>query len=314
VIRHRAGQTAGSSVPVRLDNRVAVVTGAGRGLGREFALELAARGAAVVVNDIGVSADASRYVPFIAADHGEPAEEEPATVAARVAAEIGRLGGSAVANAADVAEEEGARSIVADAIRAFGRVDIVVNNAGVVITAPFEDLTADDLATVQAVHVRGSFNVARQAWPHLVAQEYGRIVNVCSVEGGLIGSPQFAAYAAAKGGLIGLTFALARDGDRHGIQVNGILPAAATRASALSGKKRAPHVDRSPALVAAGLTWLCHENCDASGRLYALTAGSMRMIFNTVTTGYVFEGSGPVTPEEVRDRWEQMLRPGTGRI
>jgi len=112
----------------------------------------------------------------------------------------------------------------------------------------------------------------------------------------------------------GLTGALARDGDRHRIQVNGILPAAATRASALSGKKRAPHVDRSPALVAAGLTWLCHENCDASGRLYALTAGSMRMIFNTVTTGYVFEGSGPVTPEEIGDRWEQMLRGGDRRI
>ncbi len=180
---------------LRFDGRVAVVTGAGRGLGREFALLLARRGAAVVVNDIGVSADADRY-------GATPGADQP-SVADEVVREIVASGGSAVANTADVSDPDTAHSIVGDAIQNFGRIDIIINNAGVVITRDFIDLTPADVDRSFAVHVRGSFLVAQSAWGYMTKAGYGRILNVVSVDGNLFGNFRHTAYDAAKAGLAG---------------------------------------------------------------------------------------------------------------
>jgi NAD(P)-dependent dehydrogenase (short-subunit alcohol dehydrogenase family) len=295
----------GSDGEVRFDGRVAIVTGAGRGLGREFALSLARRGAAIVVNDIGVSADAGRYANVSVADQDLGIDASLTGVAQLVADEIRQLGGLAFANTADVGDPSAAASIVEDAMANFGRIDIVVNNAGVVITKPLEDLTPDDFATAYRVHVLGSFNVLHTAWPHFSAQRYGRVVNICSVEGGLIGSPGFEVYGGAKGGLVGMTRALAAEGESSGISVNGLLPAGQTRASSLSGKKRAANVDRGAALVAPAVAWLCHEDCDVSGQLFAATSGSMRLIFTSAAQGYQSMAPESFTIEELRDNWGQ---------
>jgi NAD(P)-dependent dehydrogenase (short-subunit alcohol dehydrogenase family) len=301
---------------VRLDGRVAVVTGAGRGLGREFALALARRGAAVVVNDVGISADAGRY-EALHGGAGHVEDAEPARVAQQVVEEIRQSGGRAHANFADVGDPAGAASIVADAVHEFGRIDIIVNNAGVVITRPFTELTPADLETVHRVHVLGSFHVAVAAWTHFIDQKYGRVINICSVEGGLLGSPDFSAYAAGKGAVVGLTRALAAEGSQLGILVNGVLPAAATRASALSGKKRATNVDRSASLVAPAVIWLAHEDCDVSGQLFAATAASMRLVFSSTTDGYQPDNSNALTIDELRENWEYVcardLIPADGR-
>jgi NAD(P)-dependent dehydrogenase (short-subunit alcohol dehydrogenase family) len=176
----------------RFDGRVAVVTGAGRGIGRAHARLLAERGASVVVNDLGGSMQ------------GEGEDVEPATA---VVAEIIAAGGTAVRDTNDVAATEGAQALVATAVERFGRVDILVNNAGVV----------------------GSFNTVRAAWPHMVEQSYGRIVMTTST--GMLGLPKNVSYATAKGGVLGLARSLATEGVRHGIKVNLIAPAATTRMS-----------------------------------------------------------------------------------
>lgn len=300
------GQLPPPGGTLRFDGRVAVVTGAGRGLGREFALELARRGAAVVVNDIGVSADANRYIGVANIDPNLARDAEPLKAAQVVVDEIEQLGGRGFANTADVGDPVTAKTIVDDAVREFGRIDIVVNNAGVVIAKPFDELTLDDLAIVHRVHVLGSFNVLRAAWPHFTTSKYGRVVNICSVEGGLLGSPNFVAYGAGKSALIGLTQSLGRAGGAHGVRVNGILPAAATRASALSGKQRAANVDRSAALVAPAVAWLGHEKCEVTGQLFAATAGSMRLVSSRRATGYVAPTDVPLTVEDIRDNWREI--------
>src|SRR5260370_16273165 len=211
---------------VSFRGKVAAVTGAGRGLGREFGLWLARRGASVVVNDIGVSADEARYGSAATAppDGRDPARE--------VAEEIKRAGGRAVANVADVSEPGGAESIGDAASRAFNGLDIVINNAGIVITRDFADLTVDELDKGHAVHVRGPFLVCKAAWPYLTKSGRGRVLNVCSVDGVLFGNMRHTAYDAAKGGLSGLTRGMAADGRELGIHVNGLLPGAMTRGHA----------------------------------------------------------------------------------
>jgi NAD(P)-dependent dehydrogenase (short-subunit alcohol dehydrogenase family) len=292
---------------IRFDGQVAIVTGAGRGLGREFALLLAGRGAAVVVNDIGVSPDAERYLSLSGEGQKLGADALTAGVAEAVSHQIMASGGRAAPSQADVADPTAAASIVQTALDAFGRIDVIINNAGVVPYAPLEDISSEALLTALRVHVGGAFHVTRAAWPHMKRQQYGRVVNVCSTEGVLGGSSGFTAYAAAKGGVMGLTRSLASEGDPAGIRVNGLIPGATTRGnlSVNPGYERTS-IDRSPAYVAPAAVWLASQGCDVSGRFWAATAGSMREIFTSAAFGYQCPRPREFSLETVRENWEQI--------
>jgi NAD(P)-dependent dehydrogenase (short-subunit alcohol dehydrogenase family) len=265
------------------EGRVAVVTGAGRGIGRAHGRLLAARGARVVVNDLGGSME------------GVGADAEPA---AAVAAEIVAAGGVAIADSSDVAAPAGAEALVDSAIAQFGRLDIVINNAGIVRWAGFPEADADNLASHLAVHVTGSFNTTRAAWPHMVEQEYGRVVMTTSA--GMFGLPNNVSYAAAKGAVIGLTRSLTTAGAAHGIKVNLIAPAAMTRMAGQPGNEE--NTQMAPDLVAPMAAFLAHEACPVSGEMYAAGAGRFARIFIASTEGYVHAGSEP-TIEDVAENW-----------
>ena len=266
------------------EGRVAVVTGAGRGIGRADARLLAARGARVVVNDLGGSME------------GVGADSEPAST---VAAEIVAADGVAIADNSDVATPAGAQALVDSAIAQFGRLDIVINNAGIVRWAGFPEADADNLASHLAVHVTGSFNTTRAAWPHMVEQEYGRVVMTTSA--GMFGLPNNVSYATAKGAVIGLTRSLTTAGATHGIKVNLIAPAAVTRMAGESADE-AGSPQMSPDLVAPMAAFLAHEACPVSGEIYAAGAGRFARIFIASTQGYVHAGSEP-TIENVAESW-----------
>ncbi|WP_242901220.1 SDR family oxidoreductase [Actinomadura terrae] len=269
---------------LRFDGRVAVVTGAGHGLGRRHALELAARGARVVVNDLG--GDRSG----VGASAG-PARE--------VVDEIAAAGGEAVADAGDVATVEGARAIVQTALEAFGRIDIVVNNAGILRDRSFKNMTPEEFDAVIAVHLRGSFLVTSAAWPHLRERGYGRVVNTSS-PAGLFGNFGQANYAAAKMGLVGLTRTLAQEGAKYGIGVNAIAPLAWTRMT--EDLLPAEFADRlGPDQVAPLVAYLVHEDNAATGEVYTVGGGRVAKVFVAEGPGYV--QAGTLSAEDVRDNW-----------
>ncbi|MCW2876381.1 MAG: short-chain dehydrogenase/reductase [Sphaerisporangium sp.] len=272
---------------LRFDGKVAVVTGAGHGLGRSHALLLAERGAKVVVNDLGGSLD------------GTGASTGPA---AEVVELIAKNGGEAVANADNVATPEGAEAIVQAARDAFGRVDIVVNNAGILRDRSFGKMTVEEFDAVLAVHVRGSFLVSRAAFPHMKEQRYGRIVNTSS-PAGLFGNFGQANYSTAKMGLVGLTKTLGIEGARAGIKANAIAPIAWTRMTeALFPAEFEERftADRVSPLVA----FLAHESCETSGEVFSVGAGRVARVF-------VAEGPGwrtdDLTIEAIHDNWDAIL-------
>jgi NAD(P)-dependent dehydrogenase (short-subunit alcohol dehydrogenase family) len=230
---------------------------------------------------------------------GDGADAEPAE---SVVAQIVAAGGAAVADGHDVATVEGADALIGAAIGHYGRVDILINNAGIIRWAGLPEADADNLAQHLAVHVTGSFNTARAAWPHLAGQGYGRIVMTTS--SGFFGLPTNLSYAAAKGAVMGLTRSLAVAGAKKGIKVNALAPAAMTRmAGPASGEPdpTAPLQRHMAAeLVAPMAAFLAHESCPVTGEIYAAGAGRFARIFIASTPGYVDAGA---TVEDIAENW-----------
>ena len=281
---------------MRFDDDVVIVTGAGRGLGREHALAFAARGAAVVVNDLG------------AAMTGEGGTD---SVAQGVVDEIVAAGGRAVADGNSVATAAGARAVVRTALDAFGAVTVLVNNAGVISFAPFAELTDAQWRTMQAVTLDGTWEMTRAAWPVMAAAGYGRIVNTTS-NAGFAGAAQLVHYGAAKLGVAGLTRALAQEAAAHGIAVNAIAPMAITRMNrdaffggAQGGgddwqadirEGRAPM--GPPSAVSATVLWLAHRSTAINGEIYSTSSGKVARVAFVVGEGW-FDPDH--TPEGLRD-------------
>jgi NAD(P)-dependent dehydrogenase (short-subunit alcohol dehydrogenase family) len=249
------------------DGRVAVVTGAGRGLGRAYALLLAERGARVVVDDPGGSL------------RGEGTDDGPA---AEVVKEIVAAGGEAVACTASVATADGGAAIVAAALEAYGRIDVLVHNAGIVRSAPLAEMTVEDLDAVLDVHLRGAFHVVKAAFPVMCAAGYGRIVLTSSI-GGLYGNHKVANYGMAKAGTIGLANVVALEGAEHGVRCNVIVPGAVTRMA--EGIDTSAYPPMEPELVAPVVGWLAHESCSISGELLVAIAGRVARAFVAETPG-----------------------------
>jgi NAD(P)-dependent dehydrogenase (short-subunit alcohol dehydrogenase family) len=216
-----------------------------------------------------------------------------------VAAEIADGGGTAIADGSDVASETAARALVEGAVERFGRLDILVNNAGIIRWAGPPEADADNLARHLAVHVAGSFNTARAAWPTMVGQRYGRIVMTTS--SGVFGLPRNLSYATAKGAVIGLTRSLSTAGAAHGIKVNLIAPAAVTRMAGPAAETDSGG-PMAPELVAPMVGYLAHESCPVSGEIYAAGAGRFSRIFIASTPGYLHRGPG-VAIEDVARNW-----------
>src|SRR5450631_3582790 len=266
---------------LRFDGRVAIITGAGGGLGRSHALELARRGAHVLVNDLGGAVDGSG---------------SSASAAQRVVDEITSLGGSAAPNHDSVATAEGGRAIVQAAIDAFGRVDVLVNNAGILRDKAFHKMDAAMIDAVIDVHLRGAFFVSQPAFTLMRIQGYGRIVNTSSASG-LFGNFGQANYGAAKAGLAGLTRVLAIEGAEHGIRVNAIAPIALTRMTEGILGDLASRV--APETVSPLVAFLAHEECSVNGNIYSVAGGRIARIFVAETDGVVL---GENTAEEIRSR------------
>jgi NAD(P)-dependent dehydrogenase (short-subunit alcohol dehydrogenase family) len=239
----------------RFDGRVAVVTGAGRGLGCAYAWLLAERGAKVVVNDHGGSLA------------GDGADAGPAE---QVADAIRAAGGEAVASTASVATRDGADAIIQTALDEYGGIDILIHNAGNVRRASLKEMTYEDFDAVLDVHLRGAFNVVRQAFPVMCETGYGRIVLTSSI-GGLYGNHNVANYAAAKAGVIGLSHVAALEGAADGVTCNVIVPAAVTRMAA--GIDTSAYPPMGAELVAPVVGWLTHESCSVSGEVFIALAG-----------------------------------------
>jgi NAD(P)-dependent dehydrogenase (short-subunit alcohol dehydrogenase family) len=240
---------------LRFDGRVAVVTGGGRGLGRSYAMLLASRGAKVVVNDPGGGLT------------GDGTDAGPADDVVR---EIATAGGQAVASTDSVATAAGGKAIIDAALDMYGRIDILIHNAGIVRRASLKEMSYEDFDAVLDVHLRGAFNVVQQAFPVMCEAGYGRIVLTSSI-GGLYGNHGVASYAAAKAGVIGLSNVAALEGAADGVMCNVIVPAAVTRMA--EGIDISAYPPMGPELVAPVVGWLAHESCSVNGEVFIALAG-----------------------------------------
>ncbi|GAB3379695.1 SDR family NAD(P)-dependent oxidoreductase [Amycolatopsis echigonensis] len=270
--------------PQSFQDRVVVVTGAGRGLGREHALAFARRGANVVVNDLGVASDG---------------DGNDVSVAQSVVDEIAALGGKAVADTHSVADSAGAAAVIDTAVREFGRVDVLVNNAGIISYAAFEDLTDEQWDRMLAVTLNGAYHMSKAVWPLFTRQGGGRIVNTTS-NAGFAGSPTLSHYGSAKLAVAALTKNLALEGAEHGIVVNAIAPMAVTRMNRdafFGGSEveqdnwqddlRSGRVPMGPpSIVSPTVLWLSHPDTDVTGQIFSTSSGKVARVAFVVGEGY----------------------------
>ena len=267
-----------------VQDRVVVVTGAGGGLGREYALTLAKEGACVVVNDLGGARDGT------GAGHN---------MADQVVAEIKDAGGRAVANYDSVAEAEGAQNIVKTALDEFGKIDGVVSNAGILRDGTFHKMTAENWDAVLKVHLYGGYNVIRAAWPHFREQGFGRVV-VATSTSGLFGNFGQANYSAAKLGLVGLINTLAQEGAKYNIKANALAPIAATR---MTEDILPPEVleKLTPEYVAPVVAYLCTEEGPDTASIFIVGGGKVQRTALFQNEGVTF--TTPPSVEEIASRW-----------
>jgi NAD(P)-dependent dehydrogenase (short-subunit alcohol dehydrogenase family) len=282
----------GHAGSIRFDGQVVVVTGAGNGLGKAYALELARRGAAVVVNDLGTGADGRGASPA-AAD--------------QVVEEIRQAGGIATASHASVATREGGESILDTALTHHGRIDALINNAGILRTSPFEEVSDDDLESILAANLKSIFHVTRPALGAMRRQGYGRIVMVTSASA-LFGHPMMSAYGASKGGVFGAVNSLALAGARDGVLCNAVAPMAFSRMAAsvseedvrtLGGLYEQLGASMAPEYVAPLVTFLASRACQVNQAVYGAVGGCFSRIYLTQTRGWLGPRDRPATAEEV---------------
>lgn len=273
--------------------RTVIVTGAGGGLGRGYALEIARRGGSVVVNDLGGNVD------------GNSGTSE---MADRVVTEIREAGGVAVANYDSVATREGAQRIAQTALDNFGRIDALINNAGNLRNFWFEEFKEEDRDSVLATHLLGTWNVTQAVWPHMKKANYGRIVFVSS-GAGMLGNQTQAAYGAAKGGIIGLMNVLTQEGLPHNIMCNGLLPNADSRmGEKMKPEEMAPivpHIEKigggavTAPFVVPPVVYLASEACTTTHDMYSVLGGRIARAFVGVTEGWLGPRDEPPSVEEV---------------
>ena len=270
---------------IRFDDRVAVVTGAGSGLGRSHAILLASRGAKVVVNDPGGAVDGSG---------GQHA------VADKVVAEIKAAGGQAVANYDSVADMKSAQNIVDTAVNTWGRCDILVNNAGILRDKAFNNMTMEDFEFTVQVHFMGTVYCTKAAWPIMRKQQYGRVV-VTTSGSGTVGNFGQSNYGAAKMAVNGLINVLRLEGAKYNVLCNAISPSARTR---MTEDLIPPHIAvfMKPELVSPAVAWLCSEECNANGEIIGATAGNYARVQYFQSEGVQFDPDEPVTIEMVAER------------
>lgn len=273
---------------LRYDDRVAVITGAGRGLGRAYAELLASRGARVLINDIGGDLK------------GEGADIGPAEEAAQA---IRAAGGEAIANGDSVATSAGGKAIIEAAMDTWGRIDILIHNAGNVRRGSLKDMPQEDFDRSIDVHFRGAFHVVRPAFPLMCKAGYGRLV-LTSSDVGLYGAPNTVNYAMSKAGMIGLVNVIALEGAGEGVKANAIVPAAVTRMA--EGVDTSKFPPMTPDMVAPAVGWLCHESCDVTGQYIVAGAGRVARAYVAETRGAY---SANWTVEEIAAKAAEIQNP-----
>ena len=276
---------------IRYDGRVAVITGAGGGLGKTYALEMARRGAKVVVNDLGGKSDGT------GAGH---------SMADQVVEEIKNAGGEAVANYDSVSTPEGGEGIIQSALNAFGRVDVVVNNAGILRDKTFLKLTPDELGIVLDVHLKGAFYVSQPAFRAMKEKGYGRFIFTSSAAG-ILGNFGQTNYGAAKMGLVGLMNVLSVEGAKYNIKCNAIAPTARTRMTEELLGPLAPLLD--PETVTPLVVYLGSEACELTHEIFSVGGGRFARMFIGLAPGWVADGGKKVSAEDVADHIEQIRNP-----
>jgi NAD(P)-dependent dehydrogenase (short-subunit alcohol dehydrogenase family) len=288
---------------ISFEGRVVVVTGAGGGIGRTYALDIAKRGGAVVVNDLG----------------GDIAGRNPSrAMADGVVAEIRGAGGRAVPSYDSVSSAEGARRLIATALEQFGHIDALINNAGIMRNALFDDTNDEDLDAVLDTHLRGTINVTRAVWPHMKARKYGRVVFTTSGSG-LYGNRLQAGYAAAKAGITGLMNVLALEGEDHGILCNALMPNAVGRMAEQMVKDMGQQATEqarammgavgnsmAPEFNTALGVYLSSEACSSTHAIYSACVGRIARVFVGVTRGWQGSREDPATAEDIGAHFEEI--------